>query len=47
MSRRSWNSEFLSRALRPGAALAVLLAFAGALALPVAAHGQPPPLGPG
>jgi hypothetical protein len=47
MSRRSWSSEFLSRALRPGTALAVLLAFAGALALPVAVHGQPPPLGPG
>ena len=44
MSRRSWSSEFLSRAVPAGAGLAVLLAFAGALALPVDAHGQPPPL---
>ena len=44
MSRRSWSSEFLPRALRPMAALAALLAMTAALAVPVVAHGQPPPL---
>ena len=44
MSRRSWSSEFLPRGLRPVAALAGLLAMTAALAVPIVAHGQPPPL---
>ena len=43
MSRSSWSSEFLPRAVGRGVALAAMLAMTAAVAVPVA-HGQPPPL---